>query len=443
MRRSLALRIILLTGFWVALALMSTAMLLWSFYRSHIEEHYDAHVKMHMEEMVAAARLNTDNSLALAYSPSDPRYLVKHSGWYWEIHHRGRLLARSPSLGDEQIVLPSQISVRDAGPLITSGPGGNKLRVQVRLVPAGQAGEQLLLVASAPVTPIKDDVSHLGSQMLQAFALLGAGLLIAVIFQVRIALRPINDVSRGISAVHEGRDEKVEGAFPLEIQPLVDELNNLVEHNATLLRRARNQLGDLAHSVKNPLTVINNEARSMHSEQGRLILARTADIQESVDHHLTRARASGTTNVLGARVKVRSIAEDLVFALQRIYNNRPLRFDLDGISKCSVRCEAQDLEEMLGNLMDNACKWARSEVAVSCRPSNGDTLVTVEDDGPGIPADKLAHVMQRGQRLDESTQGHGLGLSIVQDIVELYDGKLELDHSELGGLRAQLTLPGG
>jgi signal transduction histidine kinase len=327
--------------------------------------------------------------------------------------------------------------------LITSGPGGNKLRVQVRLVPAGQAGEQLLLVASAPVTPIMDDVSHLGSQMLQAFALLGAGLLIAVIFQVRIALRPINDVSRGISAVHEGRDEKIEGAFPLEIQPLVDELNNLVEHNATLLRRARNQLGDLAHSVKNPLTVINNEARSMNSEQGRLILARTADIQESVDHHLTRARASGTTNVLGARVKVRSIAEDLVFALQRIYNNRPLRFDLDGIRKCSVRCEAQDLEEMLGNLMDNACKWAQNRVVVSCRPSQGYTLVTVEDDGPGIPADKLAHVMQRGQRLDESTQGHGLGLSIVQDIVELYDGKLELDDSELGGLRAQLTLPGG
>jgi signal transduction histidine kinase len=443
MRKSLALRIILLTGFWIALALISTAMMLWFFYRSHIEEHYDAHVHMHMEEMVAAARLNEDGSLALAYAPSDPRYQVPRSGWYWEIHHRDRILARSLSLGDDQIELPAKLRSEESGPLITQGPAGNKLRVQTRLVPAGRAGEQLLLVGSAPLTPISDDVTAVSGHMIQAFALLAAGLLIAVIFQVRIALRPINDVSRSISAVHEGREERVEGEYPLEIQPLVDELNNLVEHNATLLRRARNQLGDLAHSIKNPLSVINNEARSMKSEQGRLILARTADIQESVDHHLTRARASGTTDVLGARVKVRTIAEDLVFALQRIYNERQLRFNLEGIQKCTVRCEAQDLEEMLGNLMDNASKWARSEVAVRCGMSKGNVLLTVEDDGPGIPTDKVPHVIQRGQRLDETTQGHGLGLGIIQDIVELYDGKLELSASELGGLRADLTLPGG
>ncbi|MEJ2400393.1 MAG: sensor histidine kinase [Xanthomonadales bacterium] len=442
-RRSLAARIVALTGVWIAIALVAAGIMLWSFYQSHVEEHYDAHVRMHMEEMVAAARLNSDGSLTLAYQPSDPRYQILHSGWYWEIRQRGRILARSPSLGEDEIKLPEKSFSENRDAVILMGPADKELRVQTRLVPAGSSGEQLLLVSSAPMTRVTDDVDHIVEHMVPTLALLAGVLLIAVVFQVRLTLRPINDISRGISAIHQGRDERISGEFPVEIQPLVDELNNLVEHNATLLRRARNQLGDLAHSIKNPLTVINNEARSMDSDKGRLILARTGDIQDSVDHHLTRARASGTTNVLGARVKIRAVAEDLVFALQRIYQDRKLRFNLDDIRQCAVRCEAQDLEEMLGNLMDNACKWARSEVAVSCRPSNGDTLVTVEDDGPGIPADEISRVMQRGQRLDESTQGHGLGLGIIQDIVELYNGKLELGVSKLGGLRADLTLPGG
>ena len=442
MRKSLALRIVVLTAFWIVLALIATGTLLWSFYQSHIEEHYDAHVRMHMEEMVAAARLNPDGSLSLAYAPSDPRYQVLHSGWYWEIRHHGRTLARSPSLGAESIPLPERLPSEEATPLAIHGPDGLDLRVQTRLVPAGLAGEQLLLISSAPLGRISDDVSHIIEHMVPTLALLAAVLLIAVVFQVRIALRPIREISNGISAIHEGRSDRIKGEFPVEVRPLVDELNNLVEHNSTLLRRARNQLGDLAHSIKNPLTVINNEARSMHSEQGQLILARAADIAESVEHHLTRARAFGSANVLGSRVKVRPVAEDLVFALQRIYQQRQLKFDLDDVKGCVVRCEAQDLEEMLGNLMDNACKWAKSRVVVHCGPIDGHTLITVEDDGPGIPEGEISRVMQRGQRLDESTQGHGLGLGIIQDIAELYEGNLALEASELGGLRAHLTLPG-
>ena len=180
----------------------------------------------------------------------------------------------------------------------------------------------------------------------------------------------------------------------------------------------------------------------MEAKTGRLILEQTANIADSVDHHLSRARAFGTTNVLGARVKVKPVAEDLVFALQRIFGDRELRFDLDELGDCSVRCESQDLEEMLGNLMDNACKWAKSRVRIRCCEDDGHRVLSVEDDGPGIPDGQLERVLQRGQRLDESKQGHGLGLGIVQDIVELYSGTLRLERSELGGLRAVLTLPG-
>lgn len=424
------------------MALIGTGALLMGFYRDHIEQHYDAHVQMHMEEMVSAARLLPDGSLDLSYPPSDPRYQVAHSGWYWEIRHAGSVLAKSPSLGDTKINLGNIYTAEHAGTHVITGPDGSPLRVQTMQIPAGIPGEHLLLVASAPMMGIRDDVIDVAEHMAVSFSLLALGLLVAVVLQIRIALRPIEAISTGIGDIHLGTADKLQGDFPRDVQPLVDELNNLLEHNSMLLRRARNQLGDLAHSIKNPLTVINNEARTMKSERGKLILAQTADIASSVDHHLSRARAFGTTNVLGSRAKVKNVAEDLEFALKRIYKNRDLEFDLSGLGTCSVRCEGQDLEEMLGNLMDNACKWAKSRVIVHCRGEVDRCLLYVEDDGPGIPDDEMERVLQRGQRLDESREGHGLGLGIIQDIVEMYSGKLTLGRSGYGGLSAELNLPG-
>ena len=424
------------------MALIGTGAVLLNFYRDHIESHYDAHVLMHMEEMVSAARLSPDGELLLAYPPSDPRYQVSNSGWYWEIRHNGKVLDRSPSLGSETIELRNFRSAEHSVTHVGTDPIGNPIRIQTMQIPAGIPGEQLLLVSSAPMMGITDDVINVAQHMAVSLSLLGLGLLLAVVIQVRIALKPIDAIGQGISDIHQGSANSLEGEFPSDVQPLVTELNNLLEHNSVLLRRARNQLGDLAHSIKNPLTVINNEARAMDSKKGRLVLKQTADIAGSVDHHLSRARAFGTTNVLGSRTKVREVAEDLVFALKRIYKSRDLDFDLSGLGVCSVRCEAQDLEELLGNLMDNASKWAKKRVIVHCESQGGRCVIYVEDDGPGIPEDKIEHVMQRGQRLDESREGHGLGLSIIQEVSELYSGKLTLGKSGYGGLSARLNLPG-
>ena len=424
------------------MALVGTGAVLINFYRDHIASHYDAHVLMHMEEMVAAARLSLSGELTLAYPPSDPRYHVSQSGWYWEIRHRGKVLGSSPSLEGSSLDLSSIQTPEHGGTHVIVGPVGNSLRVQTMQIPSGIPGEQLLLVSTAPMMGIRDDVIDVAEHMAVALSLLGVLLLLAVALQIRLALKPINDISQGISDIHQGKTDSLGGEFPSGLQPLVDELNNLLEHNSVLLRRARNQLGDLAHSIKNPLSVINNEARSMNTEKGPLILKQTADIADSVEHHLTRARAFGTTKVLGARAKIRPVAEDLEFALKRIYKDRTLKFDLEGLGDCAVRCESQDLEEMLGNLMDNACKWTNSRVIVHCLSQKGRNYIYVEDDGPGIPEDKIEQVMQRGQRLDESREGHGLGLSIIQEIMELYGGKLSLSKSGHGGLSARLDLPG-
>lgn len=442
-RKSLKFRIILLSGTWIVMALIGTALVLLGFYRSHIASHYDAHVQMHMEEMVSAARLNKAGELELAYPPSDPRYRVEHSGWYWQILHDGKVLARSPSLAGMDIDLSGMVAAEYNQARLIDGPDGTALRVQTMQVPAGIPGEYLLLVSSAPMMGVTDDVIDVAEHLAASFTVLAIGLLLAVYFQIRIALKPIEAIHEGISDIHRGTADKLTGEYPRGVQSLVDELNNLLEHNAVLLRRARNQLGDLAHSIKNPLTVINNEAREMdNSETGHLILKQTTDIAESVNHHLSRARAFGTTNVLGSRANVKPVAEDLAFALQRIYKKRNLEFDLRGLSDCTVRCEVQDVEEMLGNLMDNACKWAKSRVIVHCTGAKGRRYLYVEDDGPGIPEDKIEHVLQRGQRLDESKQGHGLGLNIVQELVSLYKGAITLASSGYGGLSVKLELPG-
>jgi signal transduction histidine kinase len=263
----------------------------------------------------------------------------------------------------------------------------------------------------------------------------------AVMLQVRTALKPLKAISTGIGEIREGKATKLSSSYLVDVQPLVDELNNLLDHNAILLKRSRNRLSDLAHSVKNPLAVINNEARNMEAGQKELILQQTSDISKNVDHYLSRARTFGTEKVLGSRSEVKTTVEDLVYAMQRIYQERDLDYDFSDLKECWFRGESQDLEEMMGNLMDNACKWAESRVRICCGTTGGRLQIVVEDDGPGIAQEEFERVMSRGHKLDESKPGHGQGLGIVKDIAALYGGSLTLARSELGGLQAKLELP--
>jgi signal transduction histidine kinase len=439
--RSLAFRIIVLSGTWIILALVITAILLAYFYRDHIAQHFDDHVAMHLEELVEASQLLPDGTFGLTFYPSDPRFHILHSGWYWEVRQSGETLKKSESLAGARL----DLGAVQPGPNLSiheiTGPEQEVLRVQVVEMMLDPAYEPLVFLASAPMTGITDDVADYSNHIVVSFLVLGIGLILVVVLQVRVALKPLQAISAGIAEVREGRATRLPQDNLEDVQPLIDELNNLLEHNAELLKRARTQLGDLAHSVKNPLTVINNEARNMEAGQRDLVLQQTSDISRSVDHYLSRARAFGAGNVLGARSDVKAVVEDLVYAMQRIHQQRHLEIDFSEINECWFRGEGQDLEEMLGNLMDNACKWAKSRVAVCCTTVEGRVELDVEDDGPGIPGENLEEVMERGRKLDESKPGHGQGLGIVKDIAGLYGGSLTLERSQLGGLKAVLSLP--
>lgn len=424
------------------MALVMTALLLGYYYHDHIAQHFDEHVSIHLEELIEASEFLPDGTFRLASSPSDPNFYNLHSGWYWEIRQSGTTLERSLSLGDDSLDLGQMQSTTGVMIREIIGPGDEVLRVQAKEVESESSGHRpLVYIASAPMTGITDDVRDYSNHILTSFLVLGIGLLLAVVLQVRVALKPLQAISTGIADVRGGKSSKLPQDYPKDVQPLVDELNNLLEHNAILLKRARNQLGDLAHAVKNPLTVINNEARNMERGQKELITLQTNEISKNVDHYLSRARAFGAENVLGSRSSIKTVVEDLVFAMQRIHQDRDLEFDFSRLEECWFRGESQDLEEMVGNLLDNACKWAKSKVAIRCKTESDRILLTIEDDGPGIPEEFLKDVIRRGRKLDDSKPGHGQGLGIVKDIADLYGGTLTLRNGQLGGLLAELDLP--
>lgn len=440
-RNTLAFRIIALSGIWVIIALIFTGLMLIKVHRDHTARHFDAHVQMHLEELIGASRYADNGEFTLIFQPSDPRYRELFSGWYWEVKQAGKSLKRSPSLGGKSLDLSEWQPTDEV--VIKEVPGLNEeiLRTQLVQLKVDPNRDSLVFIATAPIDGITEDVVNYTNHIIFNFIALGIGLMLAVVLQVRVALKPLKAISTRISEIRAGKASKLPVEQLEDVQPLVDELNYLLDHNAVLVKRARNQLGDLAHSVKNPLTVINNAVQDLEEEQRELILQQTSDISKSVDHYLSRARTYGTEKVLGSRSSIKTATEDLVYAMQRIYQDRNLIFDLSRLMDCWFKGETQDLEEMLGNLIDNASKWANSRVQIGCSTTDGRLEICVDDDGPGIDKAEFENVMRRGHKLDESKPGHGQGLGIVKDIAALYGGSLALAKNELGGLQAQLELP--
>jgi signal transduction histidine kinase len=276
---------------------------------------------------------------------------------------------------------------------------------------------------------------------------IGTLLVLAALAQVAVGMSPLRALQGALGRVREGQDARLSGAFPAEVQPLIDDFNSVLDRNAEVVTRARTQAGNLAHAIKTPLAVLGQAAAQSlqaHPEQplAQLVQEQVDTARRQVDWHLARSRAAASHRLPGQRTPVAPVAQGLVRVMQRVYAARALDMDSTELPEAlAFAGETQDLQEMLGNLLDNACKWARSAVRVSASGALGRLHVCVEDDGPGIGEQARTTVLQRGQRLDESVPGSGLGLAIVDELAQLYGGQLSLDKSALGGLRAELSLP--
>jgi signal transduction histidine kinase len=326
-----------------------------------------------------------------------------------------------------------------------AGPEGQRLRLIERDIMLPGSDRIYRFQVAVDRAGIVEEVEGFNRALFLWLAALGAGLIAAMVIQVRYGLQPLRRIRWALGQVRNGQKSRLNEDFPSEVMPLVSELNALLEHNEAVVARAKTHVGNLAHALKTPLTVLGNEALlDKTSSLAKVVLGQTAAMSRHVDHHLARARAVARGGVIGSRAALGPALADLKRALERIYADRKLAFKIEGIQAAEnvvFRGERQDLDEMLGNLMDNACKWANSRVRVTVTPEEGWIRVAVEDDGPGIALEARALVFGRGERADESVPGTGLGLAIVRDLAELCGGRIELSDSGLGGLKAVLTLP--
>lgn len=442
---SLAFRLVVAAVLWITAALAIGGFLIAALFRDSVERNFDARLTVHLDSLIAAAELGASGEFELSRTPPDPRFELPYSGWYWQVwNHQGQVLLRSRSLWDQTLQNPVAAGQGVARTGMIAGPGGVDLRVRfidITLPDQPAPASPLRFAVAANLAELKAELRPFNLALLWSLAALGLGLALAVGVQVRIGLRPLRRIRSALKGIRAGRSQRMEGDWPDEVQPLVRELDALLDHDAVVLERARTHVGNLAHALKTPLAVLGNEATRKGIPDAAAIARQVSTMQRWIDHYLARARAAATSTVLGARTPVAPVIEDLRRTLKRIHVDRALIITAGVETGIVFRGERHDLEEMMGNLMDNACKWAKQRVRVTATADDDTISLSIDDDGPGLPEHQRRDALGRGRRLDESSPGSGLGLAIVSDIAGLYGGALRLDESPLGGLRATLTLP--
>ncbi len=453
LRGSLRLRLLLGTLAWIVVTIVVAGWALGGLFRQHVALQFHTELKTHLDQLAAHLVFDPAGQLSLSAAQSDPRFSKPYSGLYWQIDRIEQAqgdalgLLRSRSLWDDVLKLPADtLSDGEVHQHRVSGPDKTRLGLVERVViledAPDQAGKAFRLVIAADERQMVEPVERFNGMLWLALGVLGGGLALAVIIQVLIALAPLRRLHGALAAVRSGGTPRLEGHFPGEVQPLVEEFNTVLAQNAEVVERARTQAGNLAHALKTPLSVLANVANGKNGELARLVSSQVDVARKQVDYHLSRSRAAASVRVPGARTPVLPILDGLIRVMRRIHVERNLELLVRPHNTLVVfRGEEQDLQEMLGNLLDNACKWAAQRIEVSLVVAGKELQITLDDDGCGIAEVERERVLNRGERADEQVPGSGFGLAIVDDLARLYGGRLELADSPLGGLRVVLALP--
>ena len=450
-QKSIARRLFLTAAAWILVILGVAGVLLSAYYRRTSEAGFDQRLNVYLRALVADVASSGDDQRGDPGELGDPQFDLVQSGWYWQITRldsekpqirasRSLFAARLPRLAESGV--PADIGGARAG--YGAGPDKRTLRIVERQISVGDAGLYLVQVA-ATTEDLEAQIGRFEVSLAVAFALLAAGLLATTAFQVSFGLRPLRQLETAVSAIRRGAADRIEGDYPSEIAPLADELNLLVSANREVVERARTQVGNLAHALKTPLSVLINEAGASDDPFAGKVREQTALMRDQVSFYLDRARAAARAGAIGAATDVGPAIEALARTFRKIYRERAIVVPA-AMPELRFLGERQDFDDLVGNLLDNACKWAAAKVELSlglepAAAGRSRLVVTIDDDGPGLAPDMRAEAMRRGRRLDETKPGSGLGLSIVADLSGAYGGALALEESPLGGLRAVLRLP--
>ncbi|MDR6773752.1 sensor histidine kinase [Azospirillum sp. BE72] len=449
MSASGSLRFRLLTGAAVstALALLAAGIVLSGLFQDHVRRRFEAELANHLEQMAALLEVGADGAPTLRQPLSDPRFRRPLSGLYWQVGPPEAPGLRSRSLWDAVLPLPADhVADGEVHQHVVPGPSGRRLLVLERALTFPDGAPPQRIAVAADEGEVLSATAAFNRVLWSSLGALAAVLIMAAVIQVQVGLQPLARLRAELAEVRSGRKRRFGATVPMEVKPLVDDLNALLEHSEEVIGRARLQAGNLAHALKTNLAVLANEARNLEPDNAReigAIVVRQVDVmRRHVDHHMARARAAASRGVPGMSTSVLECASALGRVMEKLNANAGIQVNVSVSPNHAFAGDREDLDEMLGNLMENACKWARQRVEVAAwMGTNGMLTITVDDDGPGLPAERRETVLAPGVRLDESIPGAGLGLAVVQDVARLYGGDVRLENSPLGGLRTELSLP--
>ncbi|MEE8371938.1 MAG: sensor histidine kinase [Sphingomonadales bacterium] len=444
---SLTGRLLMAAGLWTLLALGLGGVMLSAVFRDFVESEFDERLVDTIDSMVGASEVASEGYVRFLRPLSDQRFVQPYSGFYWQVSKQGEEPFRSRSLWDQELASTLSQAVFDLDFREGTGPDGQLLRIAERDILLPGSDSVFRYMAAADISEMRAQIARFDTIVVGALTALGAGLLLAMVLQVTFGLYPLNRLRSGLHDIRSGKTRRLDPDVPPEIEPLVKEVNAVLDYNDRLVERARTHVGNLAHAVKTPLSVIINELDKVEaSDLSRLLVKQTDIIRHQVEHHLIRARAMARGAVPGVRTRIEPAVRDIVRSLNRIVKEKEIAFEVDVPEDLTALIERQDMDELLGNLLENATKWCRSKIRVSgthlgMRDGQPFLCIDIEDDGPGVKKQELETLFERGTRLDESKPGTGLGLAIVRDITEMCGGSINLARAGLGGLRVSLTLP--
>jgi signal transduction histidine kinase len=453
---SLALRLFLWATGWTVVILIVTGIVLSTLYRNAVERAFDRRLDVYLRTLVADVASPEEGTDKFPQSIGEPLFDLPLSGWYWQV---ARLDTAKPEVHSSRSLWDSNFPrLADGAPGSAAsggyrqgyaqGPEDVRLRLAERTVDLGEDGRYLVAVAG-DATEIDNEMRSFDRVIGATFGALAIALLLTTALQVRFGLLPLKRISASLAAIRSGRAERLQGEFPVEIAPLARETNALIDANREIVERARTHVGNLAHALKTPLSVLVNEAAARADDPlAQKVREQTDIMRDQVARQLERARLAARSTVVGALIDVSPVVTALARTMEKLHRERDIAIAVDVPEQARFPGEQHDLEEMIGNLVDNACKWAQSRIAIEVVADRfeGDgkprVRIIVDDDGPGLSPSEREQVALRGRRLDESKPGSGLGLSIVVELAGLYGGVLSLGTAPIGGLRAELALPG-
>ena len=441
---SLTRRMIVIAAVWIAALLLIGGFALDQVLRRSIDESFNNQLTFVLNSMIASSEIDPVGEVRFNRAPADQRFVEPYSGFYFQISGAGADTYASRSLWDRRLRVSNTHNdirphVYDSGEFGPDEP----LRIAERDVVLPRSNVKWRFQVAQSRETINNQIHQLRRTLIRSFTALGVGLLVLAALQTFYGLWPLRRVRNEVAAIRSGDKTRIGQDFPTEIRPLTEEINQLLAHSEEQAEEARRHAGNLAHALKTPLTVITNAATADSPDLDATVIRESGAMRRQIDHHLARARAIGRRATAHARATVWESLEAVERAVDRLYED--VTVDIAGSHKAQVRVERQDLDEMLGNLVENAAKYGGGRVFVTVEPKGETVDVIVEDDGPGIPEERVGELFKRGARLDTTGKpGTGLGLAIVRDVAEIYGGSVHLEESEdLGGLLARLTLPSG